>query len=149
MLKNIINKAIGAMCSISHISAIIVVLCAIFSTLSAKTYPLCTKKEVLVRVTFYYPNEDKSGFKGSTGVRLRPWVHCAVDPKKIPYGRYISIPGIGTVRSVDTGSAVKSMKAAKQWGKTVPVIDVCVANRKEMDRMAREFPRFVKVRISV
>ena len=149
MLKNIINKAIGQCAVILHISAIIVGLSAVFSTLSAKTYPLCTKKEVLVRVTFYYPNEDKSGFKGSTGVKLKPWVHCAVDPKKIPYGRSVAIPGIGVVKAVDTGSAVKSMKAAKEWGKTVPVIDVCVANRKEMDRMAREFPRFVKVRISV
>src|SRR4051812_30990378 len=79
------------------------------------------EQSVLARVTVYWA----SGGKGSdpwtrrhicsTGARLRVG-HCAVDPRRIPYGSKITFPD-GTFVAVDTGSAVRSRKAARLSGR--------------------------------
>ena len=61
----------------------------------------------LARVTVYWPEEGDfytRNRKSSTGVRLRDG-HCAVDPKVIPYGSVVNVPGIGRLIAVDTGGA--------------------------------------------
>jgi len=104
-------------------------------------------KSFKARITFYYPNEARSGFKSAKGDRLIPWKSAAVCFRTIPYGSKINIPGIGTLVAQDTGSAVISRKAARLNGQNVPVIDVCVTNRADMVRMQHEFPMFVDVKI--
>ena len=74
------------------------------------------EEAVLARVTGYWANEGDSGLYGSTGKRLRPG-HCAVDPKRIPYGSKVIFPD-GACTAVDTGSAVVSRKAARVRGRT-------------------------------
>ncbi len=102
-------------------------------------------KSLTARITFYYPNEAKSGFRAANGDKLVPWKSAAVCFKTIHAGSKIKIPGIGTVLAHDTGRAVISRKAAKANGKNVPVIDVCVRNRAEMIKMQNTFPAFIKV----
>lgn len=114
-------------------------------TKSSKSYN--SPNSFKARITFYYPNEARSGFKSAKGDKLIPWKSAAVCFRTIPYGSKINIPGIGTLVAQDTGSAVISRKAARLNGQNVPVIDVCVANRADMVRMQHEFPMFVDVKV--
>ena len=70
------------------------------------------EESVLARVTSYWAAEG-SKF-ASTGGRLRPG-HCAVDPKRIPYGSKVVFPDAACT-AVDTGTAVISRKAARLCG---------------------------------
>ena len=80
------------------------------------------EQSVLARITVYWA----SGGGGSdrwtrqhrcaTGARLRAG-HCAVDPRRIPYGSKVTLPD-GPLLAVDTGSAVVSRKAARRSGRT-------------------------------
>jgi hypothetical protein len=113
--------------------------------------PPPSPKTVLARVTFYTP-DDEFGDLAATGVRLRPLRHCAVDPDRIPFGSQIYVPGIGTLTAVDTGTAVKSRKAARLSGRTAAerqalVIDVFVADADDLDDWNRRTPDFCKVQI--
>jgi 3D (Asp-Asp-Asp) domain-containing protein len=67
----------------------------------------------LARLTAYWTDEDywTSQHMSSTGARLQKG-YCAVDPKLIPYGSVVQIPGMGPYLAVDTGSAVVSRQAA-------------------------------------
>ena len=65
-------------------------------------------ESILARVTSYWAGEG-SKF-ASTGRRLRAG-HCAVDPKRIPYGSKVVFPDRACT-AVDTGPAVISRKAA-------------------------------------
>jgi hypothetical protein len=47
--------------------------------------PLTSERSTLARVTVYWRSEGSGEHASSNGVRLRE-AHCAVDPKKIPYG---------------------------------------------------------------
>lgn len=94
-------------------------------------------KSALARITFYYPGEDSWGYKTATGVRLKPWAHCAVNPVLIPYNSNVSIPELDLkVKAVDCGASVISRKAAKQDGKNYEerhalVVDIPVASKAE------------------
>jgi 3D (Asp-Asp-Asp) domain-containing protein len=69
---------------------------------------------VLARVTVYWHGEG-SGQHGSwNGARLRE-THCAVDPKKIPYGSKVVFPD-ATCVAVDSGPGVVNRKAARLSG---------------------------------
>lgn len=133
------------------IASILLLCLCLNSPLNAKVSNHSKKSEsgkaIKARITFYYPNEAKSGFKSAKGDRLIPWKSAAVCFRTIPYGSKISIPGLGNFVAQDTGSAVISRKAAKKFGKNVPVIDVCVPNRAEMNRIAHKFPKFIEVQI--
>ncbi|MEP6603710.1 MAG: 3D domain-containing protein [Spartobacteria bacterium] len=83
------------------------------------------EESVLARVTSYWASEG-SKF-ASTGRRLRPG-HCAVDPKRIPYGSKVVFPD-GLCTAVDTGSAVVSRKAARACGKTASQLKAIVVDR--------------------
>jgi len=77
---------------------------------------------LLARVTVYWAggrgsDRDTRQHKSATGARLRTG-HCAVDPRKIPYGSQVIFPDRTGLVAVDTGSAVRSRKAARRGGRT-------------------------------
>src|SRR5215212_8282933 len=115
------------------------------------------EQSILARITVYWA----SGGKGSdpwtrrhicsTGARLRVG-HCAVDPRRIPYGSRVTLPD-GTLIAVDTGSAVRSRKAARLSGRTALernaiVIDRFFETKQQALSWARRNPYFMFVRIS-
>jgi 3D (Asp-Asp-Asp) domain-containing protein len=83
------------------------------------------EESVLARVTSYWAGEG-SKF-ASTGRRLRPG-HCAVDPKRIPYGSRVVFPD-AVCTAVDTGTAVVSRKAARLCGRTASQLKAIVVDR--------------------
>lgn len=106
----------------------------------------------LARLTTYWPEEGdyytKRGLS-STGVRLRDG-HCAVDPKVIPYGSVVAIPGIGEFVAVDTGPAVVSRRAARQFGRNPDergalVIDVYCSSRSRANAFEASTPEFAVI----
>lgn len=85
----------------------------------------------LVKVTAYAPHDNKSGICGGglTSLGKEPEKDIiAVDPKEIPYGTRVYIPGYGESIAGDTGPAIRSYegiaidvymptyKEAIQWG---------------------------------
>jgi 3D (Asp-Asp-Asp) domain-containing protein len=115
------------------------------------------EQSVLARVTVYWA----SGGGGSdhwsrrhicsTGARLRAG-HCAVDPRRIPYGSRITLPD-GPLLAVDTGSAVVSRKAARRAGRTAQersalVIDRFFETKQQALSWANRNPYFMLVQVS-
>ncbi len=82
-------------------------------------------KSLLARVTVYWAHGGRGAdrytrqHKSATGLRLQQG-HCAVDPKKIPYGSRVVLPDGSALSAVDTGSAVRNRKAARRSGRTTP-----------------------------
>src|SRR5256884_9243287 len=74
---------------------------------------LARGESILARVTSYWAGEGAK--YASTGRRLRSG-HCAVDPKRIPYGSKVVFPDRACT-AVDTGPAVISGKAARLSGR--------------------------------
>lgn len=121
----------------------------IFS-LSLASAAFAREEAVLARVTSYWANEGASGLYASTGRRLRPG-HCAVDPKRIPYGSKVVFPDRPCV-AVDTGSAVVSRKAARSSGRTVTqrnaiVVDRFFETKREADAWSNANSEFMTLRI--
>ena len=115
------------------------------------------EQSLLARVTVYWA----SGGGGSdpwtrrhvcsTGARLRVG-HCAVDPRRIPYGSKVTLPD-ATLVAVDTGSAVVNRKAARRSGRTAQersalVIDRFFETKQQALSWARRNPYFMFVRVS-
>jgi 3D (Asp-Asp-Asp) domain-containing protein len=106
----------------------------------------------LARVTVYWPEEGDfytRNRKSSTGTRLRDG-HCAVDPKVIPYGSVVNVPGIGRLIAVDTGAAVVSRRAARLTGRTreqrsAIVIDVFCSTREKARALIKRAKHFAVV----
>src|SRR5207237_5870350 len=70
---------------------------------------------VLTCVTVYWHREGSGEHASWNGTRLREG-HCAVDPKRIPYGSKVIFPDAACV-AVDTGPDVVSRKAARSCGR--------------------------------
>jgi hypothetical protein len=70
---------------------------------------------VLARITVYWHGEGSGEHASWKGTRLREG-HCAVDPKRIPYGSKVIFPDAACV-AVDTGPDVVSRKAARSCGR--------------------------------
>ena len=107
------------------------------------------KKEIKVRLTTYWAkggDTDNWSAKrqSSTGVRLKPNVSVAVDPKVIPYFSRLYIPNLGFRYAHDTGTAVIRKKAS---GGKYPVIDIFFLHRKDAERFANNNPKIVKVKV--
>lgn len=115
------------------------------------------EQSVLARITVYWA----SGGGGSdrwtrqhqcaTGARLRAG-HCAVDPRRIPYGSKVTLPD-GPLLAVDTGSAVVSRKAARRSGRTALernalVIDRFFETKRQALNWASRNPTFMLVQVS-
>jgi 3D (Asp-Asp-Asp) domain-containing protein len=105
----------------------------------------------LARLTAYWTSEDywTSKHMSSTGVKLHEGV-CAVDPKLIPYGSVVQIPGMRSYVAVDTGSAVISRQAAIGASHTTTqrdalVIDLFFENEHEAQQFAAHGPTYVAV----
>lgn len=107
------------------------------------------KKEIKVRLTAYWAkggDTDSWSAKrqSSTGVKLKPNISVAVDPKVIPYFSRIYIPNLGFRVAHDTGTAVINKKAS---GGKYPVIDIFFLNKKDAIRFANTHPKIVKVKV--
>src|SRR4051812_11321852 len=114
-------------------------------------------ESVLARVTVYWASGGKGSdrdtrrHKCATGQRLRAG-HCAVDPKKIPYGSNVILPDGTTLSAVDTGTAVRNRKAARLLGKTplernALVIDRFFESKRQALAWANSHPHFIPVRV--
>jgi 3D (Asp-Asp-Asp) domain-containing protein len=110
------------------LSYTVIFLLSLASAASAREQSVrapAAKQSILARVTSYWASEG-SKF-ASTGRRLRPG-HCAVDPKRIPYGSQVVFPD-AVCTAVDTGTAVVSRKAARLCGRTASQLKAIVVDR--------------------
>src|ERR1700736_4921027 len=114
-------------------------------------------QSLLARVTVYWASGGKGSdrytrrHKCATGMRLRDG-HCAVDPKRIPYGSNIILPDGTSLAAVDTGTAVRNRKAARLLGKTplernAVVVDRFFETKRQALAWASSHPPFMTVRI--
>jgi 3D (Asp-Asp-Asp) domain-containing protein len=115
------------------------------------------EQSILARITVYWASGGGGSdywtrrHVGASGARLRAG-HCAVDPRRIPYGSKVTLND-GTLLAVDTGSAVRSRKAARLSGRTANernalVIDRFFETKQQALSWARQNPYFMFVRIS-
>ena len=116
--------------------------------LSLATTAFAREESVLARVTSYWASEG-SKF-ASTGRRLRPG-HCAVDPKRIPYGSRVVFPD-AVCTAVDTGPAVVSRKAARLCGRTASQLKAIVVDRffetkREAEAWSNAHSEFMTLRV--
>jgi hypothetical protein len=112
--------------------------------------PFASDCKALARVTVYWPGEGSGKSAAWNGARLRE-NHCAVDPKKIPYGSKISF-GDAECMAVDTGPAVIKRKAARSLGRTAAernaiVIDRFFNTRQKALTWQNTHPHFMMVRV--
>jgi 3D (Asp-Asp-Asp) domain-containing protein len=109
----------------------------------------CAREEsILARVTCYWAGEGPR--YASTGRVLRAG-HCAVDPKRIPYGSKVFFPD-RICTAVDTGPAVVSRKAARLCGRTgsqlkAIVIDRFFETKREAMTWMNAHPQFMTLQI--
>jgi 3D (Asp-Asp-Asp) domain-containing protein len=112
---------------------------------------------LLARVTVYWARGGHGAdrytrqHKSATGLRLHQG-HCAVDPKKIPYGSRVVLPDGSSLSAVDTGSAVRNRKAARRSGRTIHernaiVIDKFFETKSQALAWANSNPPFVGVKV--
>jgi 3D (Asp-Asp-Asp) domain-containing protein len=112
---------------------------------------------LLARVTVYWARGGRGAdrytrqHKSATGLRLQQG-HCAVDPKKIPYGSRVVLPDGTALSAVDTGSAVQNRKAARRLGRTnyernAVVIDKFFETKRQALAWANSNPPFVSVKV--
>ena len=112
---------------------------------------------LLARVTVYWAKGGRGAdqysrqHKSATGMRLQQG-HCAVDPRKIPYGSKVVMPDGTTLHAVDTGTAVRNRKAARNAGRTSTeknaiVIDKFFETKRQALMWANSNPPFVNVKV--
>jgi len=111
---------------------------------------LTSERSTLARVTVYWRGDGSGDHASSNGVRLRE-AHCAVDPKRIPYGSKVVFPD-ATCVAVDSGSDVVNRKAARSSGRNASernsiVIDRFFETRQKALAWAKAHPHFMTVRI--
>ena len=114
-------------------------------------------QSVLARITVYWASGGGGSdrwtrqHQSAIGARLRAG-HCAVDPRRIPYGSKVILPD-GPLLAVDTGSAVVSRKAARRSGRTALernalVIDRFFETKRQALSWASRNPSFMLVQVS-
>ena len=110
------------------------------------------EETVLARVTGYWAHGEggSGGTAASNGARLRVG-HCAVDPKRIPYGSKVVFPDLTCV-AVDTGPAVVSRKSARFCGRTAAqknalVVDRFFETKREAVEWSNSHPQFMTLQI--
>ena len=105
---------------------------------------------VLARITVYWHGEGSGEHASWNGTRLRDG-HCAVDPKKIPYGSKVVFRDAACV-AVDTGPDVVNRKAARACGRSAAernaiVIDRFFDTKQEALAWSKAHPHFMTVQI--
>src|SRR5437879_810401 len=114
------------------------------------------EQSLLARITVYWASGGRGSdrytrqHKCATGVRLRVG-HCAVDPRRIPYGSKVVFPD-GVFTAVDTGGAVINRKAARRAGRTALersalVIDRFFETKRQALVWANAHPEFITVQV--
>ena len=81
----------------------------------------------LARVTVYWHSKASGANAAWNGAQLREG-HCAVDPKKIPYGSKVAFHDAECL-AVDTGPDVINRKAARSCGRSSAQRDAIVIDR--------------------
>jgi 3D (Asp-Asp-Asp) domain-containing protein len=108
------------------------------------------EQSALACITVYWHGEGSGERASWNGGRLREG-HCAVDPKKIPYGSRVVFADAECV-AVDSGPAVVNRKAARSCGRNVSernaiVIDRFFDTKEKALAWARAHPHFMTVRV--
>jgi 3D (Asp-Asp-Asp) domain-containing protein len=108
------------------------------------------EQSTLARITVYWHGEGLGGHAAWNGTRLRE-EHCAVDPKRIPYGSKVVFPDAECV-AVDSGPDVVNRKAARSCARKADernaiVIDRFFGSKQEALAWAQTHPHFMTVRI--
>ena len=113
---------------------------------------LAREETVLARVTGYWAHGEggSGGIAASNGAHLRVG-HCAVDPKRIPYGSKVVFPDT-ICTAVDTGPAVVSRKSARLSGQTAAqknaiVIDRFFESKGDAVTWSNAHPEFMTLKI--
>src|SRR3712207_5570364 len=116
---------------------------------------LAAERTMLARVTVYWASGGSGSdhwtrkHKAATPVRLRSG-HCAVDPRRIPYGSKVILPD-ATLTAVDTGGHVKSRRAARigrsSAQRNALVVDRFFETKQQALAWAKKNPHFMKVRV--
>src|SRR5262245_29651700 len=112
--------------------------------------PFASDRTALARVTVYWPGEGSGKSAAWNGARLNE-NHCAVDPKKIPYGSKVLF-GDGECMAVDTGPGVVKRKAALSLGRSsvernAIVVDRFFESKQRALAWASAHPHFMTVRV--
>jgi 3D (Asp-Asp-Asp) domain-containing protein len=112
--------------------------------------PLASDHTALARVTVYWPGEGSGKSAAWNGARLNE-NHCAVDPKKIPYGSKVLFDE-GECMAVDTGPDVVKRTAAVSLGRSKAqrnaiVIDRFFDTRQRARAWESSHPHFMVVRV--
>ena len=102
------------------------------------------------RVTVYWETEGSGANAAWNGTRLHDG-HCAVDPKRIPYGSHVAFHDADCV-AVDTGPHVVNRKAARLSGRNVTernaiVIDRFFDSKQKALAWAKANPHFMVVQV--
>lgn len=108
------------------------------------------ERSALARITVYWHREGSGEHAAWNGTRLRE-EHCAVDPKRIPYGSKVVFPDAECV-AVDSGPDVVNRKAARSCGhkaaeRNAIVIDRFFGSKQKALAWAQTYPHFMTVRI--
>jgi len=111
---------------------------------------LADERSALARVTVYWHGEGSGERAAWNGAPLHE-AHCAIDPKRIPYGSKVVFPD-ATCVAVDSGPAVVNRKAARSSGRTSTernaiVIDRFFDTKQKALAWAKAHPPFMTVRI--
>jgi 3D (Asp-Asp-Asp) domain-containing protein len=85
------------------------------------------EQSALARITVYWHREGSGEHAAWNGTRLRE-EHCAVDPKRIPYGSKVVFHDAECV-AVDTGPDVVNRKAARLCGRNQSERNAIVIDR--------------------
>jgi len=109
-------------------------------------------RTAFARVTVYWPGEGSGKSAAWNGARLRE-DHCAVDPKKIPYGSKVTF-GDGECMAVDTGPDIVKRKAARSSARTAAernaiVIDRFFHTKERALAWESAHPHFMTVRVLI
>ena len=104
----------------------------------------------LARVTVYWPGEGSGANAASNSARLHEG-HCAVDPKKIPYGSKVVFYDAECV-AVDSGPDVVNRRAARACGRSAAersaiVIDRFFDTKQKALAWAKANPHFIVVQV--
>ena len=122
----------------------------IISLVALSGQAFAREQSLLARITVYWHSEGSGQRACWNGARLRAG-HCAVDPKRIPFGSKVVFPDADCV-AVDSGPDVVSRKAARLCGRSASqraavVVDRFFETRQEAVSWAKKFPQFLMLRV--
>ena len=111
---------------------------------------LCGEHSALARVTAYWHGEGSGANAAWNGAQLTDG-HCAVNPKKIPYGSKVVFHDAECL-AVDSGPDVVNRKAARSCGRNAAernaiVIDRFFDTKEKALAWAKANPHFMMVRV--